>query len=140
MASEVFVDTGAWVALADEQDTFHGDAVAAYPRVRRSWRWWLTTNLVVAEAYTLIHRRLGHQAAMAFLTTLRDESHLHIIYSDAVLETTAEEFLRRYSDQDFSYTDAVSFALMSQRGIAEAFAFDHHFYTAGFTLVPPASR
>ena len=140
MASEVFVDTGAWVALADEQDSYHGYAVTAYPRVRREWRSWLTTNLVVAEAYTLSHRRLGHRAAIAFLTTVRNETRLVTIYSDLVLETTADEILRRYADQDFSYTDAVSFALMRQRGISAAFAFDRHFLTAGFSLVPAAPR
>jgi len=29
----------------------------------------------------------------------------------------------------------VSFALMKERGIEEAFAFDHHFTTAGFRLL-----
>jgi predicted nucleic acid-binding protein len=39
-------------------------------------------------------------------------------------------------DQDFSYTDAVSFVVMKQYGITEAFSFDKHFVTAGFTLIP----
>ncbi|MGI8915633.1 MAG: hypothetical protein ACR2JY_17915 [Chloroflexota bacterium] len=40
------------------------------------------------------------------------------------------------TDQDFSFVDAVSIADMRCRGIAEAFAFDHHFLIAGFTTVP----
>jgi predicted nucleic acid-binding protein len=51
----------------------------------------------------------------------------------------AEEILRRYAEQDFSLVDAVSFAVMRERGIAEAFAFDRHFLIAGFTLVPELS-
>ena len=47
-----------------------------------------------------------------------------------------EEVLRRYDDQDFSLIDAVSFAVMQERNITEAFAFDHHFLTAGFALTP----
>lgn len=34
---------------------------------------------------------------------------------------------------------AVSFAVMRQRGIGAAFAFDRHFRTAGFDLVPDVS-
>lgn len=30
-------------------------------------------------------------------------------------------------DQDFSFTDCTSFALMERLGVAEAFAFDRHF-------------
>jgi len=51
------------------------------------------------------------------------------------MEAQAVVILRRYKDQDFSYVDAVSFAVMQQREISEAFAFDHHFTTAGFTRV-----
>ena len=47
--------------------------------------------------------------------------------------------LRQYADQDFSYVDAVSFALMHHRGLTDAFAFDQHFVTAGVVCVPPAS-
>ena len=34
-----------------------------------------------------------------------------------------------YADQVFSMVDAVSFAIMQQRGIIEAFGFDRHFVT-----------
>jgi predicted nucleic acid-binding protein len=49
-----------------------------------------------------------------------------------------ESILARYSDQDFSLTDAVSFAVMRQRRIEEAFTFDNHFSTAGFVVLPIA--
>ena len=47
-------------------------------------------------------------------------------------KTIFEEILRKYSDQDFSYTDAVSFAIMRRQRIRKAFCFDKHFATAGF--------
>ncbi|RLB04974.1 MAG: VapC toxin family PIN domain ribonuclease, partial [Deltaproteobacteria bacterium] len=51
-------------------------------------------------------------------------------------EYLAEEILMQYEDQAFSYTDAVSFAVMKQYGITQAFSFDQYFVTAGFSLVP----
>jgi len=39
------------------------------------------------------------------------------------------------SDQDFSLADALSFAFMRKEKIIEAFAYDQHFTTAGFTLL-----
>jgi predicted nucleic acid-binding protein len=44
--------------------------------------------------------------------------------------------LKRRLNQSFSLTDAVSFAVMAERGIREALALDHHFSSAGFLVVP----
>lgn len=96
---------------------------------------WVTTNLVVAESYVSIYRRGGYVTATRFLKDLQNSRKLLRIYSDPIIEAQAEAILRQYADQDFSYVDAVSFAVMRQRGIGEAFAFDHHFTTAGFTRV-----
>lgn len=96
----------------------------------------VTTNLVVAESHISIRRAVGHPVAMRFLRALRDSPRLVKVYSDEHSEQHAEEILRRYADQDFSFVDAVSFAVMQQRGITEAFTFDHHFLVAGFALVP----
>jgi len=38
-------------------------------------------------------------------------------------------------DQDFSFTDAVSFTVMTTRGIEEALTLDHHFAVAGFRIL-----
>jgi predicted nucleic acid-binding protein len=133
---EIFVDSGGWVALADTRDQFHSEAIGAYPQVLQQWKRLVTTDLVIAEAYNMIRRRLGHAAGIRFLESLRRSLRLVKVYCDAALETQAEAILRRYDDQDFSFADAVSFAVMQERGIAEAFAFDRHFLAAGFALVP----
>jgi len=135
MAKEIFIDTGAWVALADRNDPFHAAATAFYPNLVKQWPMWITTNLVIAETYSLIRRRIGHFMSITFLGNMQNVAQLRWIYSDPVMEAQAVVILRRYKDQDFSYVDAVSFAVMQQREISEAFAFDHHFTTAGFTRV-----
>jgi hypothetical protein len=64
-----------------------------------------------------------------------------VVPSSADLEHIAiKDWLTRYADQDFSLTDAVSFAVMKRRGIVGAIALDKHFVTAGFEAVPVASR
>jgi len=95
-----------------------------------------TTNLVIAETYILIRRSIGHQPAIKFLESIAASPRVTKIYSDSILEETAESILQQYQDQDFSYTDAVSFVVMKQYGITQAFCFDKHFLAAGFTLIP----
>jgi predicted nucleic acid-binding protein len=136
VAREVFVDAGAWIALGDRGDQHHRAATDAYRGLLGDKTVLVTTNLVVAEAYILVRRAAGHQTAMRFLGSLRESSRLVRVYSSAALEAAVEEILGRYADQDFSLADAVSFVVMRERKIDEAFAFDRHFLTAGFRLVP----
>ena len=136
MSAELFVDTSAWLAVLDTDDANHPAASSVYPNALKSYRRLVTTNLVVAESYILIRRNLGHREATTFLDRIRISSRIEKVYADAELEGQAEEILQHYQDQLFSYADAVSFALMRQRNIEEAFAFDRHFTVAGFIQVP----
>lgn len=136
MPAEVFVDAGAWLALADRGDHHHQAAASVYPGLLRHYQRLVTTNLVVAEVYVLLRRELGHKPAIAFLENLGISSRIEKVFSNRKLETEAEAMLRRYEEHAFSFTDAVSFALMHERVIAEAFAFDVHFATAGFRRLP----
>jgi predicted nucleic acid-binding protein len=43
--------------------------------------------------------------------------------------------LARFSDQDFSLIDLVSFEVMRRSRVTHAFAFDRHFAIAGFELL-----
>jgi predicted nucleic acid-binding protein len=133
---EVFVDAGAWIAITDSRDKYHKSASDLYRRLLAERTTLVTTNLVVAEAYIIIRRTGGNDPAIRFLRSIKESVRLRKIYSDARVEAEAEEILERYSDQDFSLTDAVSFVVMKDREIEEAFAFDQHFLSAGFRLLP----
>ena len=63
---DIFVDTGAWVALADKDDAHHKEAVSVFPTLLKASRALVTSNLVVAEAYILLLNELGHPAALIF--------------------------------------------------------------------------
>ena len=136
MEREVFVDAGAWIALTDTRDKYHKAASDLYSGILSDHRVLVTTNLVVAEAYIIIRRTGGHQPALQFLRSIRESVRIRKVYSDANLEAEAEGLLERFSDQDFSLADAVSFVVMKDREIEEAFAFDRHFVTAGFGVLP----
>ena len=132
----LFVDTAAWYALVDRSDQHHNQAVAIYPKLLSSCHHLTTTNLVIAETYILIRRAIGYQPAITFLENVAASPRVIKIYSDSLFEERAEDILRKYQDQDFSYTDAVSFAAMQEFKIGKAFAFDSHFSTAGFATIP----
>ena len=132
----LFVDTSAWYPLADAGHRDHGALVEALrTRVHDGVRI-VTTNLVVSETHALLLRRIGRSVALRFTRTVRQPPNA-IEYSTRDRETAAVgDWLERYDDQDFSFTDAVSFAVMAELGIREALTLDGHFITAGFVAVP----
>ena len=78
----------------------------------------------------------GHTAAMSFLEKIHASPRILKIYSNEEIESDAKDILMKYADQDFSYTDAISFAIMSMQRIEKVFCFDKHFLTAGFVRIP----
>ncbi len=137
--ARVFVDTGGWIALLSRDDAHHQAAVAIWAEVLRRFRRVVVTNLVIAESYTFLRRHVGFPTAWALLDRLAATPRLEVVYADADLEREARSLLQQYRDHDFSYTDAVSFAVMRKIGVDRAFGFDRHFLAAGFSLIP-ASR
>ena len=133
---DIFVDTSAWVALADRDDNHHKSAASVYLSLLKTYKKLITSNLIVAETYILTLKELGHDAAFNFLERLKASPRILMIYSNEQIETEAREILAKYADQDFSYTDAVSFAIMKRQKIKKAFCFDKHFMIAGFVSIP----
>jgi predicted nucleic acid-binding protein len=134
VASEFFVDTSAWYPLLVAKHPDHASLATALRGLIRNRRRLVTTNLVVAETHALLLRRVGAKTALAFVRTV-DEAPNVVVRSTRDLEVEAErDWLVRYADQDFSLTDAVSFAVMTNRRIRDALSLDHHFEVAGFQL------
>jgi predicted nucleic acid-binding protein len=132
----VFVDTGAWHAIQVLDDEWHRQAVSTFRSLLATPHVLVTTNHVVGETYTLLRVVCGHAAAVRFLDGLEDSRRLERVFVTEELERRAYRLLRQYADQDFSFVDATSFAVMRTERVRHAFAFDQHFATAGFMRVP----
>lgn len=136
MTSErVFVDTGAWLALALNNDQYHTLASQTLARLLSSTRL-VTTNQVVGETYTFLTRTRSPRIALAFMDQIRASMALDYYFISEDLETAAYNRLKIYVDHPFSFVDATSFVIMSELKLRRAFAFDRHFLTAGFIRVP----
>ena len=121
----ILVDTGAWYALADTADRHHHGASSLYTD-RAPQASFITTDLILAETWTLINAHLGRPAALAFWQALRD-TQIPIITMEAVDLEAAWRIMQAFPDQLFSFVDCATFALMERLGITNAFAFDAHF-------------
>lgn len=95
----------------------------------------LTTSFVLDESITLIRRRLSHQHAKQFGEAFFKSNVAQLVQINHADIQNAWNLFVRYGDQDFSFTDCTSFAVMKRLKLQEALAFDKHFSTMGFTLL-----
>ncbi len=125
----VMVDTSAIYALLDRSDANHTQAVTLLKKMRDSGDTVVITTLVVAEAHALLLSTLGYLVARAWLEGLC----WPVERATAEDEVRAVEIISSFSDKTFSYTDAVTFAVMERLGLKTALAFDKHFAQFGLS-------
>ena len=123
---KVFLDTGAFLALADEDDDHHSAARSTHTELLRSKAQLVTSNFVLSETYTLIRFKVGHHAASEFMKRF-DRTEIKTLRVTETTEQAAKTIFMRYNDKDFSFVDCTSFALIDHHRLDYAFAFDGHF-------------
>lgn len=129
----IFVDTSAVYAVLDRSDANHAPARDGWFALLDSGRPLLTTNYVLVECCALTQSRLGLEAARCLLDDLVPV--MEVVWVDETLHGIAAAALLAAHRRKLSLVDCVSFAVMRQRGITEAFAFDRHFAEEGFAVV-----
>lgn len=132
----IFVDTGAFLARYIERDQHHRAARKLWQELGRSRQRLATSNFVMDEMLTLLGRRADFSFAAARGRLLFSSMQLVMLRPDPEDELRALELFEKFADQQVSFTDAVSFALMAKSGIDTAFTFDAHFARAGFATLP----
>ncbi len=127
----ILLDTSAIYALADSADRYHARAERLVTQLYQDGEQLVLHSYVLAEAATLIQRRLGLQRALRFL----HQSHeFHLRWITETDHEAGVEILEQEGRRELSLVDCVSFAVMRSAGIDTAFAFDADFERAGFHL------
>ena len=131
----VFVDTGAWIALALTRDPLH-------PRASETWELLSSTGAklhtsvsTVVETFTFLDRNTPRAVALAWKDSLKVVPRLRVLPCTSRDLEQAWKYFERPDLHKLSAVDALSFVLMGQQRIRVAFAFDGHFATAGFRMI-----
>jgi hypothetical protein len=131
----VFVDTGAWIALALTRDPLHARARATWEELLGAGVRVHTSLPVVLETFTFLDRNAARSVALAWKESLAKVAHLRVVPATLADLDAAWRYFDRPELHKLSAVDALSFVLMAQRRIRIAFAFDSHFAAAGFRMV-----
>jgi predicted nucleic acid-binding protein len=128
----IFIDTGAFLARYLPADQHHKDATALWNKIRLTHERCATSSFVLDETFTLLARRASYAFAAEKARIIYAANSLEILRPDSLTELAALNWFEKFADQEVSFTDCVSFALMRGAGIQTAFSFDSHFERAGF--------
>jgi uncharacterized protein len=133
----LFIDTGAFLALEDESDKHHHEALNFRNEIlRKKFYKIITTSYVLDEILTLIRVRISISASIDFCRKIRSSNVVTIHSITEEDERIAMDMFEQYDDKTFSFTDCTSFVVMRKMGISEVFGFDRHFEHMRFTLRP----
>ena len=130
---KIFIDTGAWYALKNKNDPDHAAVFSFFKKLPLAGIVCYTSDYVIDESITLVKTRLkNHLVATTLAEELLSEKAARLIYVAPRYLPRALEIYKKYSDQQFSFTDCTSFAIMESLNIVEALAFDRHFSFEAF--------
>jgi uncharacterized protein len=131
----VFVDSGAWIALALSRDPLHEQARAHWQLLHQAGAKLHTSLPVVIETFTFLDRNANRDVALTWKEAICKPGTVKILACELRDLEQSWEFFRRADLHKLSAVDATSFAIMKRARIRLAYTFDHHFAAAGFRLV-----
>lgn len=131
--NQVFVDTAAWLALLNADDTWHQKARSLRSDLVHTGHIFTTTDFVLLEIADALCAPRYRESTADFL---RNVYHLKSTRVIALSQNLFHLGLKLYVerlDKDWGLTDCISFVIMQQQEISLAFTSDKHFEQAGFT-------
>jgi predicted nucleic acid-binding protein len=131
----VFVDSGAWIALALSRDPLHARAREQWDLLQGSGARLHTSVPVVIETFTFLDRNANRDVALAWKESIDELAALRILPCELGDLERSWEYFRRPDLHKLSAVEAASFAIMKRARIRLAYTFDHHFAVVGFRLV-----
>jgi len=131
----VFVDSGAWIALALTRDPLHSRARELWDTLRGAGARLHTSIPVVIETFTFLDRNANRDVALSWKEAIDKARTVKVLSCDLRDLEESWSYFRRTDLHKLSAVDATSFVIMKRARIRLAYAFDHHFAVVGFRMV-----
>jgi predicted nucleic acid-binding protein len=131
----VFVDSGAWIALALSRDPLHANAREQWDALHGAGARLHTSVPVVIETFTFLDRNASRDVALTWKDAIYKPGTAKILPCELRDLEQSWDYFRRPDLHKLSAVDATSFAIMKRARIRLAYTFDHHFTVVGFRLV-----
>ncbi len=131
----VFVDSGAWIALALSKNPLHARAREQWELLHSAGAKLHTSIPVVLETFTFLDRNATRDVALIWRESLFKFGMVKILTCELRDLQQSWEYFRQADLHKLSAVDATSFAIMRRTRIRIAYTFDYHFAMVGFRLL-----
>lgn len=128
----VFMDTYALIAWINTRDAGHPPVKSYLETYSGSI---VTTEWVLLEFADAFSLSSVKPFAIEAIRRIHRLPMFQVVGFEPTVHQAGFELYETRPDKDWSLTDCVSFAVMTQRGLSEALTADHHFEQAGFRAV-----
>ncbi len=125
-----FLDTAYVLALLNPKDTYHKYAKMMLPSMHSAREVWLTEAVLIEIANALASS--NRSAAVAFINSCYFTPNVRVVSVDSKLLKRAMDLYENRGDKEWGLTDCISFIVMEDHILKEAFTADDHFQQAGF--------
>lgn len=138
----VFIDTWAWLAIANGNDNYHEAAKECLDDIYSKNKKMVTSDYVLDELITSLFSKTSHESSIRFVETVlhsAEKGELAIVRVDERCFQQAWLMRKKYTDKNnISFTDFCSFIIMQDLKIKQAFTGDNHFLKVnlGFEIIP----
>jgi uncharacterized protein len=134
MNNNVFVDSSAFYAVLDQDDDNHRKAASTWVDIIGQSCGLVTSNYVILETLALLQSRIGIEAVRVFQNDVVPLVRIEFVTPE--LHSIGIAALLAASKRKLSLVDCISFEIVRNLGLEAVFAFDLHFRTYGFRMLP----
>jgi len=132
--TQIFVDTSFIVALINERDQYHEQAIKLADQY--DGQPLVVTDVVLLEVSNALARRYKQEAIQAIEDLLSSED-VEVVRLSSELFNQAFELYKARPDKGWGLVDCISFVVMKNQNTGAALTFDQHFTQAGFQALAP---
>lgn len=125
----VFADTFYFLALLNERDAAHKQAVAVSRSPGLSV---LTTEFVLLELADALCQPQQRNEALALWHLVETDQTFRLVRTTPELLQRGRKLYAERPDKEWPLTDCISFIVMQDEGVTDALTADRHFVQAGF--------
>lgn len=137
--NKVLVDTGAWIAVVDNEDADHRSAARHLEALVRRRTPLLSTNYVLDETATRLRYDRGLRVALRFrdrIAAAESTGLLSLAWISRQHYDAAWLLIEQFADVNLSFTDATTAVIARTEKVSEIFTLDRDFAALGFQIAP----
>ena len=137
MANSIFLDTYGWLSLLNANEALHARSVEIWLALMNESRLVVLTDWIIAETGNGLARSRSNGRFVDVVRQMLEAPSVEIVDVNRNLLGRALADYGKYADKSWGLVDCVSFIVMQERGITEAFTSDRDFGQAGFECLLP---